>query len=355
MIALHHTLPRGLQWSHQKSRGFTLVELMVAIALGVGIIAGLMVFMANNSTNFRTNERASEVLINGRFALNSVRQELLHAGSRAYTLAEPNMPLNSPLGAIGNECLELGATTGSFVSNIRQGVWGSNNTNPFAAPFNCLSRDDSLEGEDVLLLRRVHDVRTNGNNLFTSTFYFSSSYGQGEFFRGLNTPTFALTSPPPVNFLQEHFAVKIYMYYLSPYTVSATEDPKVPALYRVALNPNGVMAPELVASGIEHFQVQYALSDTDLSIRYYDANDIASFNGTNPSTTGASFYTASATDSGWNLVSAVRVWLLARNSTPEPGYTNTNTYVMGDKTYTASDGYRRQLFSTIVQLRNHER
>ena len=54
----------------------------------------------------------------------------------------------------------------------------------------------------------------------------------------------------------------------------------------------------------------------------------------------------------WDDVNSVRIWLLARTSTLEPGYLNTTTYVMGDASFTANDGYRRQLFTTVVQLRN---
>jgi hypothetical protein len=50
-------------------------------------------------------------------------------------------------------------------------------------------------------------------------------------------------------------------------------------------------------------------------------------------------------------VVAVRLWLLARSSDAEPGYGNTSTYTMGDQTVTASDGYQRQVFPLVVQIR----
>jgi hypothetical protein len=59
-----------------------------------------------------------------------------------------------------------------------------------------------------------------------------------------------------------------------------------------------------------------------------------------------------ATSNAWDGVNSVRIWLLARNTTAEPGYANTSTYVMGDQSYTVNDGFRRQLFATVVQLRN---
>jgi hypothetical protein len=49
----------------------------------------------------------------------------------------------------------------------------------------------------------------------------------------------------------------------------------------------------------------------------------------------------------------MRIWLLARSATAEPGYVNTNSYLMGDQgAFVPGDGFRRQLFSTVVQLRN---
>jgi type IV pilus assembly protein PilW len=318
------------------SKGFTLIELMVAIALGLVIIAGMSTFLINNIENSRTNERATELQINGRYALDSIRQELLHAGNLAYTSAIPDPPRAS-LGTLSSECLETGATAGAFVSNIRQGVWGSNNANPFADT--CIPAATTVPGEDVLVIRRLADVATSTPTLNTNTVYFYSTYAQGEVFRGTSTPSFVVSTP------RDSFAVQIYAYYISPYTVSANEDPKVPALYRVALDTGGTMAPQLVVSGIEHFQAQYAVTDTAGATRYYDTIAGPSYLG----------LAGAAVGSNWDNVNSVRIWLLARNAKPEPGYKNTTTYALGDQSYTVADSFQRQIFTTVVQLRNRTR
>jgi hypothetical protein len=41
-----------------------------------------------------------------------------------------------------------------------------------------------------------------------------------------------------------------------------------------------------------------------------------------------------------------------RAECPETGYTNSNTYAIGNVNYTPNDGYRRQLFTSTVSLRN---
>lgn len=318
--------------SARKAAGFTLIEMMISITIGLGIIAGLMTVLVSNSSSSRTNERTSELQTNGRYALNSMKQELRQAGYRGYTWAEPNA-MSTVMGSVSGECLEAGAVAGSFVSNIHQGIWGENNSNPFSA--NCIpaasyASDASGKGDDVLVVRRLAGVPAA--TLAANTVYFHSSYGVGEVFRGTTAPVFTGSPTPLAN-----FAVQIYVYYISPYTTSSTESPKVPALFRVALQADGSMARELVASGIEHFQVQYGRLSTVPDTRYYDA------------VTGTSTNSA-PTD--WDDVNSVRIWLLARNATGEPGYANTNSYVMGDQTYTVNDSFRRQLFSTVVQLRN---
>ena len=49
------------------------------------------------------------------------------------------------------------------------------------------------------------------------------------------------------------------------------------------------------------------------------------------------------------------MWLLLRASTPETGYTNNSTYVLGDLTIDKSaspDNYRRTVVSMVVNVRN---
>ena len=316
--------------SGSRESGFTLIEMMISITIGLGILAGLVGVLAANSNNARSNDRTSELMSNGRYALNSMKQELRQAGFRGYTWAEPTAP--GALGTLTNECLPAGATAGTFVSNIRQGIWGANNSNPFSA--SCIPSASYATGNDVLVVRRL---AVNFETPVANKLYFQSSYSTGQVFRGATAPVFADGLTPVAS-----FPVQIYVYYISPFTVSATETPLVPALYRVALQSDGSMSRELVASGIEHFQVQYGRLTTAVPATTQFSDTL----------TGTSVSTVA---SDWDSVESVRIWLLARNETAEPGYSNTNSYVMGDQTYdfaAAPDGFRRQLFSTVVQLRN---
>lgn len=319
-----------------KLKGFTLIELMISITLGLVIISALIGILFSSSSSSKSNERTSELQTNGRYALNALKQELRQAGYRGYTWAEPNA-VTTAMGTITGEC--GAANNGTFIRNIRQGVWGADNSNPFSA--NCIPAANYASGNDVLVIRYLDGTPIATGALVTNTFYFRSTYAIGEVFRGTTTPTISGAPVPDAN-----FAIQTYVYYISPYTTSATESPLIPALYRVALQPDGSMVPELVVSGIEHMQVQYGRRSTAPNTQYFDE-----FNAINCPTciNGTSI---TDTTNIWDEVNSVRIWLLSRNALAEPGYSNTNTYTMGNQSYTVADNFRRQLFTTIVQLRN---
>lgn len=325
--------------NERRQRGFTLIELMISITIGLVILAALVGVLAANSGQSQTNDRTSELNTNGRFALNSLKQELRQAGFRGYTWADPTPAgvLGLPTSPVANTCFDVSSSYEAFISNIRQGVWGANNSNPFSA--NCIAGSQFVAGNDVLVVRRVSGAPVTA--LEANTVYFHSTYAQGQMFKGTTAPTFSAVNSS-ANFLAD-YAVQVYVYFVSPYTVSASESPRIPALRRMSLDSTGKMMDELVASGIEHFQVQYGRLNTNMSVRYLNAIDITGGSGDSPS---------SNTGYEWDDVNAVQIWLLARNAVAEPGYANSQTYTMGDLRVTKADGFRRQLFTTVVQLRN---
>ncbi len=312
--------------------GFTLIEMLISITVGLGILAGLVGVLASNASNSRSNDKTAELLGNGRYALNSLKHEMREAGFRGYSYSEPDTIAAGSLGAFTNECLEGANLGGTFITNLRQGVWGSDNANPFAA--NCIAAARYLAGNDVLVVRRLAPFPATA--LAANTVYFQSTYERGQVFRGTTAPVFGGTPAPLAN-----FALQVYVYYVSPFTVAATEVPLVPSLRRVSLNAAGAMVDELVAGGIEHFQVQFGYVENSQT-QYVDPSD-------------ARLLTADSSNAAlpvWDDVNAVRIWLVARNSTVEPGYVNTNTYRMAGQDFVKNDGFRRQMFSTVIQLRN---
>lgn len=326
----------------RRQRGFSLIEMMIATTIGLVIVVALLGMLASAWTSSSSNRRTSEIEFDGRYALDTLVNDLRHAKFRGNSWAEPTTP-STVITPITGECLPSSGTAGGFVSNLRQGVWGSNDSNPFSA--NCIPAASYLRG-DILVVRKVSSLPTA--TLAANTLYFRSTYNAGEVFRGV--PTTACSSPissyaapfdkvpciagTPSQGL-DNFALQVTVYYIGPSSDNST----VPALYRVALQSDGTMSSELVANGVEHIQLQYGRHTTDLNTRYYNASAIS----------GSSVDT---TVTEWDDVSTVRVWLLARSATEEPGYSNTNTYAMGDVNYAVNDRFRRVLRSAVVHIRN---
>lgn len=306
--------------------GFSLIEMMISITIGLMIIAGLVGVLTSNTGNSKANDKTAELQANGRYAMEHLKRELRMAGFRGFTWAEPA----TPTGVIALSGLtECGGAASGFIQNIRQGVWGANDSNPFST--NCLN--GTYVRGDVLVLRRVSGAPLaadcSANPLGVSTVYMRSTYASGMVYQGTTPP--ATISGDPCG----DFSVIEYVYYIG----RDDADASVPALRRVALFTDGSLRDELVVTGIEQLQLQYARATTDGNTQYYDADSIV----------GAS---TDLVKTDWDDVNSLRMWVLARNSKSETGFSNTQTYALGDASYTVNDSFRRQMFTAVVQLRN---
>lgn len=310
--------------------GFSLIEMMISITIGLLVVAALTGVLVSNSRSSKTNERTSELQSNGRYALDHIKRELRHAGYRGYTPVAPESAgWTTP--TITNEC----GNAGSFAKNFRQRVWGGNDTNgdssdnPFAG--NCISGASATQTYrqgDVLVIRRAAGIPTLTANAEANTIYLRSSYSKIDLLQGSALPA-AVTAGT------ENFALQVFVYYIG----SDDNNSTVPALRRISLVGNA-MIDEMVVSGIEQMQLEYGISYADGTTRYFTANNISGSH----SATGA-------TD--WDKVSSVRIWLLARNAQAESGYSNTNLYILSNRHYgPVNDSFRRQVFTTVIQLRN---
>ncbi len=303
----------SMKLAQSRNGGFSLIELMVALSIGLMIVAAMLANLSVATGSNRTNARVAEFQTNGRFATDFLRREIQHAGFAGVSWT--NL---TDLGATGTTDYGCGA---GFAANIAQPIWGANDSNPFSG--SCIPDANYARG-DILVLRRAGlDAIPSTTVLSANLLYFRSEYLQGSVYLGPTRP--ANLQTPIADYLLE-----TDVYYISPWTNSVSESPQVPALYRMTLGAGPAMSAQLIASGIENMQVQYGVN-TAAGTRFYDASTVPA--------------------SLWGNVVAVRLWLLARSTTAEPAYTNTASYTMGDQTITASDGFQRQAFPVVVQIR----
>ena len=64
----------------RNERGFSIVELMVAMAISLLLLAGVVSIFVSSKSSYETNERLSRIQENGRFALDSIMSDLRASG-----------------------------------------------------------------------------------------------------------------------------------------------------------------------------------------------------------------------------------------------------------------------------------
>lgn len=361
------TLQRACQ------QGFTLIEMMIAMTIGLLIILALSTVIIGAGASSRATSGQSELQTNGRYALDVLKRDVQNAGY--YGLTGRGITPNPNISALpaANDCLA------SLALNISQRVWGSNNgINPFNAA-TCAELANVQPNTDMLVVRYLSTTpvliasgKEGGISPLTQcatatgALCFRSAYEQGMLFNA-GTPAVFYDRP------QQDHALDMDIYYVNKNTVGADG---IPSLRKYALSATGVMTDELVVSGVENMQVQYGVDPGLVGGPGAPASNTQYFNAQDVNAAAPLFFTsagaqtvagakldavAPAVDAAgtsltvWGNVSAVRLWLLVRNGTAEPApFSNSTTYTMGDTNYTppVGDRFRRQVFTSTVQLRN---
>ena len=309
------------------SGGFSLIELLVGVGISLVIALAAAAMYMTTAGIGRANLRVSEIQSNGQMAMDALRRDIINAGFRGLT-GDP-VQITRAAVAITNDC---GGNSSGFSMNLRQGVWGANDTNPFTA--SCIPTANYLRG-DLLAVRRLGITPTG--TLAATRLYVRSAFQAAEYFLGNAPPALAFNP-------MADYAADASVYFISPFTVSADESPQVPALYRVRLLPGPAMsAPELVASGVEDLQVQFDVRDWETGdVRILDA-------GGAPLDAGG----AATGFTGWEDAVAIRVFLLVRAQTGETGFEpGSRTYALGSSQLTFNDNIPRQVMSSVFSLRN---
>lgn len=293
--------------------GFSLVELMVALVIGLLISAAMLTAYSSGSAATGTTARFAEVQTNGRYAVDFLRREIQLAGF---------LPLNvgpvQKTGTTGTADYGCGA---GFAARIEEPIFGVDDDRQLP----CIAATDYRPFTDVLVLRRAGltpSTATAADNLYVRTEFMRAAVYVG----GGAAP---VNLQPPA----EDYPLAVDVYYVSPYT--STIGDGVPALKRMTLGRGPAMTSRLIASGIENMQIQYGVQ-TGSVVNFVDAQAVAD----------------------WPNVVAVRLWVLARSADAEyGGFSNASSYDMGNHTaasataITVRDNFVRQAFPLVVNLR----
>ena len=306
----------------------TLIELMVALAIGAFLMIGAMTVFLQSRTTFRVTESVSRLQETARFALDALEPEVRMA--QYWGLTSRAEKINGRLTPTDPAGMGPATCGNNWTINVIQPVQGANNGYNWA----CAGTAPVETNSDTLVVRRASDdiVAPLANQLSI----VSSRY-DGRLFNTLAIP--AGYNPA----FSEVHRLMVSGYYVRRATAATP-----PALRRKVLGTNGAITDEEVIAGVEDMQVQFGLDmdppgglNRGSVDRYVNPNSVI----IDPTNVG---YNPNAE------ILSVRIWLRVRAERVENGFTDTATYVYADQNVGPfNDGFRRVLVSKTIYLRNN--
>lgn len=318
-----------------REQGFSLIELMIALLLGIVLTTGIIGVYIQSKRNYSYEDETARLQENGRYAINMLRNELTQAGfwgGRLDTI--PAVAVSS--GCVGTDDWVLDVEDpidfiDDFVSSLT--------TTKGEDIGSCLTSSEIQAGTDIVSLKRTAGRATLKNGAFptgvtaadTSQWYLRvEDYGLSVSWSYLGSTGVIPSAEIGTDTGFDYWEYYTKIFYIRNFAETAGDG--IPTLAVERLVGDSMVTAALVR-GVEDMQIEFGI-DTD-------ANDTPNQYKPTP--------TASDLD---NIVSA-RIYLLLRSEFELPGYNNTKIYTLGPKILPAKDdGFLRKVYSTTVQMRN---
>lgn len=326
-----------------KSKGFSLVELLVAMVVGLVIISGAFSLHSTTRKTQMVNEMQMDMVADARFAIDTISYDLRHAGMWGGTNKENFIHCKSTETI---ECTQSSASetlpstvTGDCAADsvdewtydLSNPIFATNGSATGANPYpDCIAGTEGIVVDaDVLEIRYADSNATLTAGLQAGQAYIRSNAVNGRIFVGSTQPVIdAYDSNPLTNNHQLH----AFVYYISDHT-DATGD-GIPSLRRAALVNGPAMQNQTLLSGVTDLQVQFG----------EDASGNGEIDG----------YVNSDAVTEWSNVYAAKIWLVMRSDKKQTGVdTSKKFWVAGVETDLGGiDDYRYFMVSSVVNLRN---
>ena len=307
-------------------RGLSLVELLVALALGVVLSFGAMNLLLYSKRSFFEAQELARLQENGRHALRHISLELTMAGYLATRL--PGTAVDAL--ESGSPCFDYLMATARPVELVNDVSGAGETASGGNLPADCLLAGRHLAGTDLLLTRRtVSAPMVAGGErrgaVDADAIYLHDVPGSGRprlqrGGSGIGADSELWEYVPQVLFLRN-------------YSVASGDG--VPALCRKrqGRSSNRMAPTQCLVEGIENLQLEFGIDDDgDMQPdRFETAPD--------------------ATELGAAV--AARIYLLVRSVHRVPGYVDDRSYTLGQtRVQPSHDAYYRRLMQTTVVLRN---
>ncbi|WP_084600530.1 PilW family protein [Aromatoleum toluclasticum] len=321
--------PRAQEFNDRSAEsGISLIELMIAMTLGLLVIGAMTAVFINNSQARRELDKAAQQLENGRYAIQILRDEISMAG---YYDAMASVA--SPPSTTAGPC---STDVAGWKSSMDVAVEGIN-----SGSFACVT--SAQPGTGMLFVQRVSTAVTDPASLKANLAYLQVSLCGEEYVSAVADKPFRVklgTDPFDLQKIDCNAANRapIRQYVRRVFFIDRNNvaGDGIPTLKRADFRPEalGGTNPDIQAlvEGVEDLHFEYAVdTNGDGSPDIFDETPLA--------------------NQLVNIV-GVRVWLIARALDPTPGYdASTKTFSLGSKApNTPNDAFKRHVFSTYIEL-----
>ncbi len=340
----------------RRSLGLTLVELMVALVIGLILILAISAAYVGSRQSYRSGEGISRLQESARFAFTFLARDIRQAGY--FGCVGGSATLNNTLNNASSAAFDFQRPVSGYDASVGGSTWSP------AIPAGLTGTVAPVAGSDVLIVRslsgpllpvRAHPggnppgsaaILVDANNglaqgdivlvsdcVAAAVFQISSANpntsGSLAHNTGTGDPGNATTALGKEFTDGDIVRVASFLYFIG------TNPAGRPALYRREVSRNAANAEELV-EGIENLQITYGVdTNADRAADTYSRADQVQAAGQ------------------WDQVVGVRVEMLVQS--PEDNIaTEPMSYVIGGATtaYTSTDRRLRQVYSTTITLRN---
>ena len=320
-----------------KQRGFTILEFLISMFIGVLILGGVIATYVSMKATTRDTMAIGELQETGRLTLSILRRDIEQIGFwGTFYEAEFSQTNTTSVSNPSPDCFG-GLNNGSFPdttpTNFRPVYAEVSDGNKM---LDCI--DDSKEDTNVIQIKFLEGRQMTPETVTnTNRYYFIAEQEKAQFING----TTAKNPLPTVN--ATLWPYSHHVYYINEQELQINNrDLMVPVLMRKRLTVNGGLTTEPIMEGIEDMRMVFGI-DTNAD------NKVDTYRSTKGMT--AEIWENS------NGILTVQVFLLVRALEPDGDLELTNqTYTLGldddKREYTFTDNFRRTVFTTTIRLNN---
>lgn len=300
----------------KKQNGFTLVEIMIALVLGLLLIAGMITIYLSNKSSYNTQSSLLEVQEAGRYTLEAIKEDFRQTDNWGCSQATTNV---------------LNPMSVGYVDFLSDGVDGANDVNDTLIIRRAASTGIQLQND---MVDESSDITVGITNFTQGQMVIINDCTSGDIFQITNDPSASTT-------LQHVIGVGLPGNVVSDlskaYTTTARVYPIKSITYGVS---NGWLQRTVdgevqdIIPNVEGFQILFGedTNNDNVANRYVPASSI----------------------SDWDDVASIRVDVLIK-STSNGVRLSKQTYTFNGVTTTATDLRMYKTFSTTIVVRNRQK